>query len=272
MKLPKPTLVPIESIVISRELEPNDDLTELAHSIEDFPGLARPVSIDKESNLLIDGLRRIRAMQQLGYGEIPVIATETFEDTCDLHKRVRTHGVAALPVTPRRIWQFYQATERQRHSRTNALRRRTWDVREQATPSRILLTDAVGASSEAMLTATLALYKRALTEKDQQRREFTHATIAAMERGEITLFQARTRVFVRDPYGLYGDINTATDQRRLLSTAIDQIAGTNTGLRSLGELSPELSQDELRAYIKGLEQQRASLHNFINLLRKRVTN
>lgn len=276
MKLPKPTLLPIDSIATNRALLDGDDLTELMQSIKEFPGLARPVLIDKESHLLIDGLRRMRAMQLLGYTEIPVMATETIDETCEMHARVLKHGVAAQPLTTKRVFEFYRDTERQREQRTTGLRRRRrknedGSDRQHAMPLRKVMLHGLGDYSEGAFSALVSVYRKRESEENPEKLAMIVRTIDELERGEISIFQAKARVFGRDRYGLYGNVTSAPEQRYLLTSAVDQLAGVNTGLRHIGELHPDVTQAELLAYIRRIEQERGLLHNFLNLLRRRVT-
>jgi len=74
-----------------------------------------------------------------------------------------------------------------------------------------------------------------------------------------------------DPSELTGDVVNASEQRWTLTTAIEQLSGTNSGLRRLGALNQDLNAIELTAYLKGFEDQRRQLHYVIKSLRKAVT-
>lgn len=271
MRKIKAELVPIDSITISRELHTNDDISPLIDDIRRFPGLKFPVVIDKESRLLLDGLRRVRAMEALGYKEVTALALDMFEEVCEMQAKVQAHGVAQRPLTPLRIYQFYTDTETLRRERTTRARRRDWKDRKAGPDQRDYMMQALAPTREAEMVASISLYKKFTAEIEDPVLQGFYADVRhKLEAGEMTIFQARIRVVDPDPTKLVGEIVNANDQRQMLTTAINQFSGTNLGLRELGELHPDINPIELRAYLQGFERERSKLQHLIRTLRKRV--
>jgi hypothetical protein len=267
----KKSHVLIEGIKVDRTLHPGDDISELVESIKTKSGLTHPVNIDKESNLLIDGLRRVEAYKQLGFVTIPAYLTDSIMDTVELQARVSKHGVAARDVTALRFYEFYVDTRRQRQARTTALRSRSHAARKQ-TPidQRALLMTAMPTFNEAQQAAAISIYRRFNETVEPATAKYYGEMREKLEAGELTIFQVRSRMADNESVTLSGDVVSASEQRWALTTAIESLSGTNSGLRRLGELNPELNAIELSAYIKGFEEQRRRLGGIITSLRKAV--
>lgn len=268
----KAKLIPIDSINLDREISPYDDgIPELAESIRKLPGIRIPVSVTEDLHL-IDGLRRIRALQTLGYTDVPAITVHTFEEICDLYVKTRKYPTAARPISvaPERIWQFYLATDRFRRERTARLKRRPASQRDQPINIRKVIVDTLDIGSEAVFSATTSMYKRFTGAVEPHRKEHYLELQRLLESGEITIFQARGRMDHTGDTEFVGDVVKPDEQRRILVTAIAQYSGTTSAMRLLGELHPDINPVELTAYIKGLEREATNMRAVIISLRKRV--
>lgn len=271
---PKIHMIPIQRIGIHRAVDPDDDLTALKKSI-DGEGLARSVIVDKHLNLL-DGLRRIRALQELGVEEVAAIVSETLETTAEAYIRTRKHGQLARELTYKRIWEFFSETQEQQRERTARQRRSTLKTADSL-QARAYVTQILDVDSESTV-ATVALLYKAFTTKDDnedpERREGLDSIREKLEANEITLYGARgLLVKLHKPDDVFtGNITTAGDQRNALTTALAQLSGTNKALTRLGELNQGINQHELIAYIKAFQAERRALQLTINRLRKRVSN
>lgn len=265
----KKSMLPISSIRTDRKISEDDNLDELVESIQKR-GILHPLSIDEESSLLIDGLRRMTAYSQLGHDEVPVFRVNDVEGAVELHAKAQKNPVAARHLTPQRVWEFYSAIERVRNKRTTELRSRSVAKRYRATPVRDLILTALPGYNEASLAASLAVYKKFSEETDPSMLRYYVELRAALDSGEVTIFQARHRVIEALTRHLNGDVVKDSEQRNLLAAAIDQFSGTNSALARLGSLSPDLNETELRAYIKALGSERRKLTSFVNTLKKRA--
>lgn len=263
------SMLPISSIRTDRKISADDNLDELVESIQKR-GILHPLSIDEESNLLIDGLRRMAAYSELGHTEVPVAFIHDVEGAVKLHAKAQKNPVAARALTPQRVWEFYESIERLRNIRTTSLRMRSKSKRYFATPVRELVLSALPGYNEASLSAALAVYKKFSEESDPSMLRYYAELRAGLDSGDVTVFQARHRVIEALTRHLNGDIVKDSEQRNLLAAAIDQFSGTNSALARLGSLSPDLNETELRAYIHALSNERRKLTGFLNTLKKRV--
>jgi hypothetical protein len=237
--------------------------------------MARAIVVDKHLNL-IDGLRRIRAAQDIGAEEVPAIVSETLEATAEAYIRTRKHGVLAKELTYKRIWEFFIDTQEQQRERTSRQRRRTIKTAD-APQARAFVTQILDVDSESTV-ATVALLYKAFTIKDEnedpERRQALDRIREKLEANEVTLYGARgLLVRLQRPDDVFtGNILSAGEQRSALTTALAQLSGTNKALIRLGELNQGINQHELLAYIKAFQAERRALQLTVNRLRKRVIN
>jgi hypothetical protein len=280
MAAKKPQTVPIDSVISNRVLLDNDDISELAASI-DKTGLKRPILLDEKLQL-IDGLRRYEAMQKLGWDRVPVIISKTLEESCEAIAKTRLHGEAgfgALPVTPRRCWEVFTDLTDQARERSTRLRRRRVGLKrgeplpnaEEIIRSRVMIGEALGFKGEAFLAASTAVYKAFVRNNDPEKVEGLANIRWRLEAGQLSLYEARGAVDRLGKADMSGDIITINEQRNALASALSQLTGVTKGVARIGEPSAELNQTELKLYIKGFEDSRRDLQRFINSLKKRVT-
>jgi hypothetical protein len=267
-------MVPIDSILTSREIRSNDDTTMLFESIESL-GIKQPILVDKDMNL-IDGMRRLDVALALGMEVVPAYISSTLEDSCTAIARARKHGIAAVPVDARRGWEVFTAVHAQMLERSARLRHRRKGIkRTDPTPdivprSRAMLGEALGHSGEAFIAASTLLYKAFTTNTDPARKEGLEEIQRKLEAGEMTLYEARGAMDRLGKMDMNGDILSVNDQRDALTSALSQLIGTTKGLTRIGELNPGLNQAEIQLYIKGFEQARRDLQRFITSIKKRV--
>lgn len=274
MKKQQTSMIPIKSIRIAREIHAGDDLLALVQDITNRDGITFPVLIEEESNLLIDGLRRIKAYEILGKTEIPAIIVTDFDTMAGHHIKTLKNGVAARRTTPRRIWEFYLDTARLRKARTSTLRQRPVSVRVAAPAAPNPMFLAFPDQSEATIGASLAAYRlfeHAGNEPDIQ--AVYDQVRQDLEAGQYTIFQARNRMGRNTGRRMLftGSITGAAEQRNVMVAALDGFAGTNSALQRLGEIDPDVNALELAAYIKGFEKQRRGIQDIIRNLRRAAT-
>ena len=268
----KSQTIPIEQVVNSRQLHPNDDLTELTESLK--TGQKQPLLLDGSMNL-IDGARRLTAMANLGMTKVSVVISTQFDDTVPVLAKVRKHGLLARPITPQRLWQMYNAVQAQMVERGLLSRKRRTGLPRDAylepvPRSRLMFSAALGFEGEAQLAAANLLYKNFETEKDPVRLVGLMEIKRALEADEITLYQARGRLDRLGKGDMNGDIVNINDQRDALATTLNQLTGVMKSTTRIGELNQGLTPAELQLYLKGFEQVRRDLQRFITSFRKRV--
>ena len=95
-----------EKIHFSRSSRATDaEIKALAEDIRDT-GLKHPILVDAHSGLLIDGLKRFRANQMLGWSVVPAYFAEDHTQAADYLQALR--GVLGEPFDYLRITELYQ--------------------------------------------------------------------------------------------------------------------------------------------------------------------
>lgn len=257
--------VPITSITVDRELEPGDDVSNLARDIRKSGGLSVPVLTDGDL-VLIDGLRRLRALESLGYTEVEVVSTSMFPVACEVLTRAREHGVEAAPMTPKRTWQIYQRMSIVlRVTKSHLATGRPKGTGSKASAGgRPMLAAALGYSSVAPLQAITNVYRKA-SEGNTKAKE----AVALLESGETTIYGAVDYVN-RTAGGLTGPIVKYPEQKNILDTGIASLRGLLHGLSQLGPLSEEFPGAEKSKYLKELLKLRRDFYRIVKLLDEEI--
>ena len=255
-------LIPISSIHADRTLSPGDDISGLAKSIED-DGLQFPVLLT-EDNRLIDGLRRIEAIQSLGYTSVPAIPVMLFLPAASHLKRTREHGVEAKPLTPRRIWELYKATRPLMNMSRAQRMRDGYFGKSLYIGGRKEFIDAVGIDKESYLQAVTQLY-RAAEEQHSPQSDLARELVAQVDDGTLTVYMAMNRMVNERRRG---DIVGATQQLSALQTAAQTLAGVGHGLTKLGPLDPGLKPQHIDSVLTDLRLFRRQLIQLIHNLEK----
>jgi hypothetical protein len=95
--------------------------------------------------------------------------------------------------------------------------------------------------------------------------QYLQDKLEAAKRGEIS------PAYLIDLYYKYrmnGDLLTAAQQRLALDRILASLNGINASFTTLGPLAPDLTDEEMATWIKGLEQARSNLHLAIDRVRK----
>jgi hypothetical protein len=260
--------VAIDLIVTDRVLTPGDDLQELMASIKEH-GVEIPPLVTQDLEL-IDGLRRIETLRALGETEIVVSPTFMYPRACDQLKQAREHGVAALPLTPQRIWEIYNAMQplliiTKAHNQRG--KPRAEGTTRESAGGADLLSNALGMASPGQLAALVYTY-RAL--QDPVRATRAAEAIDMMTQGKLTGYGAAE--YTRKTIGLTGDIVSLTQQQEALSSAVASLNGTVAALRRLGPLNRKFKKEEAEAKRSELLLVRTKLNAFIKLLTEEINN
>jgi ParB-like nuclease family protein len=256
--------VPIGAIRTDRKLEPDDDISEstLAWEIRKSGGLEVPILVDGNYNL-IDGLRRLEALRALGHTKVEVTATSMFPVACEHIKRAREHGVGAVPLSPRRIWEIHQAlkpvlTATKSHFMTG---RRKGTGAKGSAGGRPLLAMALGLGSESVLQAVTQVYRTAANEGNSEKGKRAKEAIRMLEAGETTVYGAVA--FMTSNQGLKGNLRKYHEQKDVLDNAIASMRGIIRGLQDLGPLDPRFPLQEAQTKLKDLARIRGQFYRFI---------
>lgn len=257
--------IPIDEITIDRTLVPGDDVTVLAQALND-QGQKIPILIDHE-NRLIDGLRRIEALRSLGITTVLAASTSMYPVACAILQQAREHGVAAAPLTPRRVWQINTALQPlMRITRAaNMTGRKRGSPPQTPTGGRKALAAALGFNSGSPLQAIGFTY-RSLNDPDPAKAARAQEAVRLMEAGTITYYRAADMIN-KEP-GLTGGIKNLTEQRAALQTSVASLRGLIKGLYELGSINKKMAREELLGYLGEFIALRGDLYRFIRLLQE----
>jgi hypothetical protein len=251
----------ITDIRINRQLDPDDDLTALAAHISEH-GVMIPILVDHEYRL-IDGLRRIRAIESLGQTTIDVVAVALHPPAMAWIGRARQHGVEARPLTPRRIWQLYQATRPLIDATRAQVTRGTQHGRGVRFAGREGFLKATGIDSESYLQAVTQIFRT--SEEDSRKGQAAREVIDLVDSGGMSPYMALEHVRQRMSIG---DIVDAPDQERVLTTVTSTLNGIEYGLSKLGLLSPDFDAAVLKDVMADLTRFRRTLNRLVKQLDK----
>lgn len=253
-------MVPISQVTVNRELKTGDDITGLVKSLQE-DGQQIPILVDADY-ALIDGLRRLRALQSFGATQIEVFATSMYPAACDLLNRAREHGVEALPISPRRIYEITVSMKPVLYATVNYYKigRKKGANAKASAGGRRILAKALGLPSEGMLQATLQVFYAAKDPTTEKGRRALRL-LELMEKGEISPYAASNRLTSTE--GLHGSIKKYQDQLSALDAALASLRGTMRALEDLGPLDPKFPKEEAEAKYKELYRLRGQFYRFV---------
>lgn len=212
------SFMPIDSIVVDRQLRPDDNVEVLAKSILD-QGLKFPVLI-REDGVLVDGLRRLEASRLAGFTTVQVVIAKTFEDATEaLAASHADTPKKRLDYPPWRLDQIWRTALKLPH-------RASWPVNEH--PARTLMKEALHLSSENILQCTVFTYKMA--EKPGPEGDIAREAVQLMEAGKINGYGGRIRIHEYRRHVSIADATmTKAQANRIITQAVANILGTLRG-------------------------------------------
>ena len=253
--------VSIDSIVTTRTLEPGDDIKPLAHSIRDT-GLKIPVLVN-QNNELIDGLRRIHAVRSLGNTRIEVVAVALYDPAITWLERARVHGVEVRPLSPRRIWEIYQACRPLiAVTRSHEMRGKNHG-RGVHINGREKFLKATGIESESYFQAATQLFR--MTKEDGLRGQLAQEAIELVEKEQLSVYMALEYVRTRRRPGV---VVKADEQLTLLTNSASALSGISYSLQQLGPIDASITADQLKGIARELREFRRAIHQLIHQLER----
>jgi hypothetical protein len=241
-------------------LDPDDDVSKLAEHINDS-GLQVPILVTGDY-ILIDGLRRLKAVASLGRTTVEVVAVNLYEQAMAWIQRAREHGVEARPLVPRRIAELYAVCRPLMNtSRSLKMRGVQFGTGVQV-KGRKSFIDAAGIDSEAYLQAVTQVYR--LAEQENDRGRWAREVLPLVDAGTMSPYMALDYVQRRTKKG---NVVKLEEQRLVVMNTRATLTGLLYSLRQLGPLDPELNRDA-EGLIDDLRKMRRTLHQLINQLVK----
>lgn len=258
--------VPIHQLLTDRFLVPGDDLTALAKHINDS-GLQVPILV-RDDMFIIDGLRRMEAMRELGLTTIDVFIPSTFMEGVEYLRRTLANTTEALPLKARRMYEIKRDlvpitwAERGRVNRgipRSALPRPVTSVTGRQ--SVVLLAQVFGVTKSYLSTTSRLFGLEATLPASIDPKEFQRA-LEDMNEGHV---RPGTIVAMLDQSKLFkGPIRGANDQREAIRSATAAVTGVLGGLTALGPLNKAIRSDELLELRSALQRLRRANNKIIN--------
>lgn len=264
-------VIPIRKIETTRKLDAKtrkDDLA-LATSISK-KGLLVPILVTKDYQL-IDGLRRMRAAESLGFTDITAVVTDDFEESVDnLILANDPKAPHVLPVGPERAWQINSGLTPQMWARIN--KRRAHAIKhgspmegdEKKNYSRIVLAEALNLPNGTYLDNICFFYRRVGFQDEIG--AFARATVKKLETGELSVYAARG-AYVRWAKERAQKSDEST-QRQVLSRAATNLTAIARPLSDIGAPHHNLTDDELYEWEQRFKDARTVLTTTINKIHK----
>lgn len=263
------TNLKIGVIDIKRKLRPDDDLEILQKSIKD-KGVLKPILVDSNYALL-DGLRRLRAVEANGDDLVPVIVAETYEEAVDALAEVHADmDPSSIPF--RRMWEIQYDLKPLLTERLATIRRTPNAERAKAAAagpgtnkSRHQLTEALKAQSSSVLQVLYTIYLSSMTTGPLAR--YSRELLDRIDSGELPPHTAKGlhTTFQRDQTAA----RKATDQAAIYNGVTNVLPGIVAPFEGLSsELDPKLSQSDLVRWEAVLMASGQTLRTALNKLRK----
>lgn len=248
----------IADIKIDRELKPGDDLSDLVWPAN----LDEMVPVIIQDYVLIDGLRRIKALEKAGVTEVIAVEPTTLEEAAA--------ALAAAHPVPlddwERVWQLRQylhplIQQRVRQQRiaggTGKKRHDRWDPTVKMVGARELTHRALGGTKAAQFEKV----ERVFTEADEK-------LLEKVRSGKLTPAGAYN-LMVRNRRKLIGTVQDPTQQGQVLTAGLRQLTTALLVIQKIGE-PVTIPVDELATVTKELRKQRGTLSAIIHQLEEAV--
>ena len=252
----------IEEIKLNRGLDSDENLKELAKSLRS--GQQVPILVLADYTL-VDGLRRVMALNTIGATEVDAVIAEDFEEAAEC--LFQAHG-GVLPDRVRRVFEIdrdlkgliLDRATRLRRKRMTGVSRSEWKPSDQP-PSRNLMERALGKGYDKIVQT----YRTAHIHTPAG----WSAVIRAMEDGEIPVGAAYEKLRGKAP--LNGNIRTAKDQKQLVDGVTRQLEAMILALEKLAWPIVIPLEDRQSATGK-LRNSRSRLSRIIHLLEEAVND
>lgn len=256
-------VVNISLIKVDRDLQAGDDIGPLVADIREN-GLLVPIAISAKFEL-IDGLRRIKALEKLGETQVSTVLCVTFEDAVTELNQCRVEGSHWRKPSPRRVYEIHTALqplirERIVKQRSQVRGKPRWTPAPRVEPARNMVSKALGHNSDSFLAESVSLWGIA-TDDTNPESEKALELLKLVEAGELALYGVRTRLDQGRIFG--GDVLTLREQERLIKNFIRNLSAVLTAGSRMGPLNPKIPEADLKEYLKELIALRRQLYTFV---------
>lgn len=260
------TNLKISVIEVKRKLRSDDDLEILQKSIKE-KGVLKPILVDSDYTLL-DGLRRLKAVEANGDDLVPVIVAETYEEAIEAIAAIHA-DVDPDTIPTHRLWELqYELTplltEKVATMRRTPLKERQQGRRDHS-QSRKMLTEALRIQSSSLMQVLSTMHTLSLSTGPLAR--YARELLDRVDSGELTVHSAKNLLvtFQRDQNAA----RKAADQAPILNGVTNTLPGVLSPLEGLSsELDSKLSQADLVKWEAVLASSNAKIRITLNKIRK----
>lgn len=264
--------IEIKNLAIDRDLDQVDDLSDLTKSIKKL-GLQVPILVNPQLEL-VDGLRRVRALQQLGEEFVDSVVVQDLDELVKFLSESRLNGNGWRKPTPRRIWHLHRSSALYLVRRLYENRQRFKGLPAHSKldsplpAARMMLANALGYPSESYFGASVAMYNIAI-DQDDPRQPLASELVAKVDAEEFSIYAARQRL--EREVRFQGNSLSPGEQRTILQNLVHNLAGMVKSTQNMGTISSRIPKRELEAYLKDLKDLRNQLYAFVRTFEKEIT-
>jgi ParB-like nuclease domain len=256
------TKVPIADIFTDRVLPSDANIDDLVKQIRES-GKVEPILV-RENGTLIDGLRRIKAAEQLGWKQIDAVVSDDIRLVLALI--AKSH--VGVKTSVRRMYEFNLVL-----TELNTLRLRRfkasgqWPMEQRAPEDRDFLYNqevylAFGLPYRSAWGRAIRLYRLAL-----QGNEWARGLLKEVEVGDRTVDSAAN--VMEEKGALGGYVLDPTEQEQLLKFGFRKIRVTIEGLKKVGT-PVQFPPEQFESYLEEIDRLRRSLLLIHRALRKEM--
>lgn len=246
----------IDEIKLNRGLDSDENLKELAKSLRG--GQQVPILVLSDYTL-VDGLRRVMALNTMGATEVDAVIATTFEEAAEAlyqaHQGILTDRVRRLFEIDRDIKPLIlERATRLRRKRMVGVPRFEWQPSDQP-QSRMLMERALGKGYDKIVQT----YRAA----EVYQPDGWRAVLRDLENGDISSWAAYNKLRGKEP--LNGNIRSARDQKQLVDGVARQLEAVVLALEKLAWPIVMPAEDRQRA-CEQLRYSRGRLSRILHLL------
>jgi ParB-like nuclease family protein len=263
--------IDIKDLALGRDLDEGDNLDDLVKHIQTH-GLKVPILITPQF-YVIDGIRRIRALEALGE---QFVEAEMVADFSHLVKGLddsRTFGNGWRKPSARRLWHIHLDSKELIQQRIIASREslrgkpRHSKLDNPLGPSRELLARALGFNSQSYYSAATNVYNIA-NDPGDPRHELANQFVIEVDAGRMTIYSARDRL--EKARRFTGEAHSVSEQRAMLVNLVTSLSGVIKSTDKMGPINPHMKKEELQGYLSDLKNLRSKLYQFVRTFEEEI--
>lgn len=256
-----------------REAAPIDDPSKLIADIKQH-GQTTPILIRPDLRL-IDGLRRVRALQSLGFEQVEAFTADTWVEIRARLESGRSEENFRLPITyrPYDILPMFYAVEdfgakalsESRRLASLGVKRGSRKPRLRLVPWRQEFFTALGVDDHVYTDARFML--AAMADIPEGEEELYTFFYEESRNGRLSIHAARKGI---ENYSMRGDVVRAADQKRIFERMIHEGGANYRAFKTLGSLTGKHSPEELEHWYTELKRARDQYTAMLNVLKRRL--